>query len=77
MHRLVRAALPGQFLVDIFPAMLHLPTWMAKWKREGLEFYRQDSEMFEGFMDGVEKSVVSYFSSWPRATTNPSRLETG
>ncbi|KAE9386851.1 cytochrome P450 [Gymnopus androsaceus JB14] len=31
--------------------MLYLPNWMAKWKREGLEWHRKDTEMFEGFMD--------------------------
>ncbi|TDL16829.1 cytochrome P450 [Rickenella mellea] len=57
MHRLVRAALPGAYLVEIFPIMLYLPSWMAKWKREGLEWHRKDSIMFEGFMDNVQKKV--------------------
>jgi hypothetical protein len=58
MHRLVRTVLPGAFLVEIFPAMKRLPSWMAKWKREGLEWHRKDTEMFQGFMDGVEKTMV-------------------
>lgn len=57
-HRLVRASLPGAFLVDIFPAMLHLPTWLAKWKREGLEWYRKDTEMFVDFYRDTKKRLV-------------------
>ncbi|KAE9389979.1 cytochrome P450 [Gymnopus androsaceus JB14] len=58
-HRLVRAALPGAYLVEIFPMMLHLPNWMAKWKREGLEWHRKDTEMFEGFIDKVKTEMVT------------------
>ena len=58
MHRIVHAALPGAFLVEIFPVMKHLPTWIAKWKREGLEWYAKDTAMFEGFMDTVRNQVV-------------------
>lgn len=62
MHRLVRSALPGAYLVEIFPAMKHLPTWMAKWKREGLEWHRKDTEMFQGFYDDVNKTMASAFA---------------
>ena len=58
MHRLVHAALPGAYLVEIFPVMRFLPTWMAKWKREGLEWHAKDTAMFEGFMDTVRNRVV-------------------
>ena len=60
VHRLIRAALPGTYLVEIFPVMKHLPTWMAPWKKWGLEWYKKDSEMFEGFYDGVAKTLVSW-----------------
>ncbi|KAE9397734.1 cytochrome P450 [Gymnopus androsaceus JB14] len=59
MHRLVRAALPGAFLVEIFPMMLHLPDWMAKWKREGSEWHRKDTEMFEGFIGKQEVLIAT------------------
>lgn len=58
MHRLVRATLPGAYLVEIFPVMQYLPNWMAKWKREGLEWHRKDSVMFQEFMDGARERVV-------------------
>lgn len=59
VHRLVRAALPGAYLVDTFPVMRHLPEWMAKWKREGLQHHRDDTEMFEGFLTDVEDNLAS------------------
>ena len=59
MHRLVRACLPGAYLVEIFPSMKHLPTWMAKWKREGLEWYRKDSVLFKSFLEDVGKKKAS------------------
>ena len=39
--------------------MLHLPDWMAKWKREGKEWFRMDTELFEGFQRDVEIKIVS------------------
>ena len=62
MHRLVRAALPGAYFVEIFPWMKYLPSWMAKWKREGLEWFRKDSMMFEGFYAGVQETMASVVS---------------
>ncbi|KAJ6500677.1 cytochrome P450 [Mycena sanguinolenta] len=53
-QRLVRATLPGAFLVDIFPVMKRLPLWMAKWKREGLEWHRKDTILFEGMLNDVK-----------------------
>lgn len=63
-HRILRAALPGAYLVEIFPIMKHLPSWMAKWKREGLEHFTKDTKMFEGFLSDVEERVVSVAIYW-------------
>jgi hypothetical protein len=76
MHRLVSAALPGAFLVEIFPVMKRLPSWMAKWKREGLEWHRKDTEMFQGFMDGVRKTMVRPYPPFYAANIK-SRHRTG
>jgi hypothetical protein len=59
MHRLMQAALPGIYLVEIFPVVKHLPMWMAPWKKWGLEWYKKDTEMFQGFYNGVAKTLVS------------------
>ena len=59
MHRLMQAALPGAYFVDIFPVMKRLPTWIAPWKKWGLEWQKKDTELFQGFYDGVAKTLVS------------------
>ena len=59
MDRAMQTVLPGAYLVEIFPVMKHLPTWMAPWKKWGLEWYKKDTEMFQGFYDGVAKTMVS------------------
>ncbi|TFK67282.1 cytochrome P450 [Pluteus cervinus] len=37
-HRLTTAVMPGAYLVELFPKMLYLPTWLAPWKREAMEW---------------------------------------
>lgn len=69
MHRLVRAALPGAYLVEIFPVMKRFPSWIAKWKREGLEWYAKDTEMFEGFLADVKGRMVGALGLYNRFET--------
>lgn len=38
--------------------ILHLPDMLAKWKREGKEFFKKDTIMFEGLMDSVRMKMV-------------------
>ncbi|KAG6895429.1 hypothetical protein C0992_001272 [Termitomyces sp. T32_za158] len=54
VERLVRAALPGAHFVEFFPWMRYLPTWIAKWKRDALDWYKKDSVLFEGMYDDVK-----------------------
>lgn len=60
--RAVNASAPGAHLVEILPSMLCLPEWLAKWKREGREWFRKDSALFEGFFDEVEMKLVCHCS---------------
>lgn len=46
-QKVADAVVPGTFLVELMPAMLYLPAWMARWKREGLAWYRQHTDMLE------------------------------
>ena len=50
---------PGAFLVDTFPWMLHLPESIAKWKREGMERFRINTEMFESLLRSVKAKMAS------------------
>ncbi|RPD67493.1 cytochrome P450 [Lentinus tigrinus ALCF2SS1-7] len=56
--RIASAVVPGRFLVDIIPAMKYLPTRIAKWKREGLDWHERETEMFEQFNQGVSDRVA-------------------
>ncbi|THG98108.1 hypothetical protein EW026_g4018 [Hermanssonia centrifuga] len=57
LKRLSNACLPGRYLVEYFPMILHLPDMLAKWKREGKEFFKKDTIMFEGLMDSVRMKM--------------------
>lgn len=68
MDRLTHAALPGSYLVEIFPSMLYLPDWMAKWKREGCRWFRKDTQVFEGLLADVQNNMVSQSCPCRRAS---------
>lgn len=40
--------------------MKSFPTWLAKWKRDGLEWHRQETEMFEKLKAEVGEKKVCY-----------------
>ncbi|KAF8488636.1 cytochrome P450 [Russula emetica] len=52
--RLSQALTMGSYFVDIFPWMKHIPERFAKWKREGLRGFSEDSEMFRGLLNRVK-----------------------
>jgi hypothetical protein len=64
-NRVTRAVLPGNFLVDIIPLMKYLPTWIAPWKRNGLEWNIRDAEMYENFVSYAAGETVSVGSLKP------------
>ncbi|KAI0088548.1 cytochrome P450 [Irpex rosettiformis] len=55
--RIASAVVPGAFLVDFFPFMKYFPTWIAKWKRDGLAWHKAETDMFEGFNAGVAEKL--------------------
>ena len=70
--RIASAVVPGRFLVDIFPVMKHFPTWIAKWKRDGLAWHAAETEMFQGFNQGVSERMVRLYGPPPRSgSDNP------
>lgn len=60
--RITSVGTPGASLVDFFPVLKHVPTWMAKWKREGLAWHEAESEIFKGFNAGVAAIMVKFTS---------------
>lgn len=59
-QRAFLAALPGQYLVDLFPWMKYLPDWTAKWKRDGKQRFIEDTQMFQNFLKNVKEKMVQY-----------------
>ncbi|KAJ6460520.1 cytochrome P450 [Mycena sanguinolenta] len=71
-ERIERAAYPGTYLVEYFTWMRHLPSWVAKWKREVLAQHRIDDEMFRGLFNEVADRVSkSSKCGWSRYGNNP------
>ncbi|KAI0060310.1 cytochrome P450 [Artomyces pyxidatus] len=67
IERLANSATPGAHLVELLPWMKHVPSWMAKWKREAEFWYRSDSHLFENLArrvhdeleNGIDRSSLS------------------
>jgi len=59
MHRNVEGGTTGQNLVEIFPILEYVPSWMAKWKRDAIHYCKEDTKFFEELMATVQKSIVS------------------
>lgn len=55
---IAHASLPGNYLVDLLPWMSHLPLWMAKWKRDGQQWFEGNTAFFNGLVREVEENMV-------------------
>lgn len=55
--RMLKAALPGNYLVDIFPLMIYLPSWLAKWKRDGYAWFEKDTNMFIALLNEAKSGL--------------------
>ncbi len=58
---MLKAALPGNYFVDIFPWMMHIPQWIpgARWKREGFEWFKKDTDMFQQLVEDTHMEQAS------------------
>jgi hypothetical protein len=56
------AVVPGAYLVEIFPFMKHIPSWLARWKREGLDWHARETEMFQQLNRGVADKLVGHMA---------------
>ncbi|KAF8505426.1 cytochrome P450 [Russula emetica] len=56
--RISIAAYPGTYLVEVFPWMRHIPSSLAKWKRDAETSYKQYTAVLEGLLQTVEESVA-------------------
>ncbi|KAF8485186.1 cytochrome P450 [Russula ochroleuca] len=56
--RLFKAAFTGAHLVHFFPWLRHLPSSLAKWKRDAEAWYKQDTAMFGGLLHMAEANAA-------------------
>ena len=80
IDRVSTATVPGAYLVELFPWMIHIPERyesihrsllsnhlirrgirFVKWKREGMEHFRQHTVMFNGLLNTVSSDIVSNY----------------
>ena len=61
VRRISSALLPGAYLVEFFPFMQLFPSWMARWKRGGIQAYHEADHLFEALLRGVEERSVGAF----------------
>jgi cytochrome P450 len=52
-HQLERVASPGAYLVDAFPSLMKLPTWLAPFKSEGNRLHREEHSLFRSLVVDV------------------------
>lgn len=59
VHNVERVASPGAYLVDTFPILMHLPTWLAPFKREAAQLHEFESKLFRGLLLEVRDKMKS------------------
>lgn len=55
--RLSKATVPGAYLVELLPWMMHIPESFAKWKREGREQFVEHTDMFNALLNAVRGDI--------------------
>ncbi|KAE9397724.1 cytochrome P450 [Gymnopus androsaceus JB14] len=51
MEHMLHAAVPGNYLVDIFPFLNRLPPWLARFKQEGLKAHQTYTDLFVSLLE--------------------------
>ncbi|KZV60962.1 cytochrome P450 [Peniophora sp. CONT] len=57
-HRLVKAASPGAYWVEMMPWMRHIPSKFAAWKRTAEGWRRKDEDVFGGMYEHVLENIA-------------------
>jgi len=58
INRLSVAAVPGAYLVEVFPWMMRIPERFAMWKAEGMRYFEHDNIMFQTLVNRVRSDVL-------------------
>ncbi|KAK5310121.1 hypothetical protein LTR93_012107 [Exophiala xenobiotica] len=57
VHTVERVAAPGAYLVDTFPVLLHLPAWLAPFKREAARLHEFEITLFRRLLSEVRDKM--------------------
>lgn len=57
VHTIERIARPGAFLVDLFPILMYLPTWLAPFKREAARLHDFELTLFRRLLSEVRSKM--------------------
>lgn len=57
VHTVERVASPGAYLVDTFPILMHLPAWLAPFKREAARLHDFEMTLFRKLLFEVRDKV--------------------
>jgi cytochrome P450 len=65
VHNVERVASPGAYLVDTFPMLLNLPSFLAPFKREGRRLHNEEADLFRSLLaDGVAAEDDNFCNKW-------------
>ena len=59
VHTVERVASPGAYLVDTFPILMHLPRWLAPFKREAEVLHEREISLFRELLFDVRERMQS------------------
>lgn len=58
VHTVERVASPGAYLVDSFPILMYLPSWLAPFKIEGQYLHERESNLFRQLQSMVRNEIT-------------------
>lgn len=65
VHTVERVASPGAYLVDTFPILMKLPTFLAPFKQEGNRLHAEEIDLFRSLLkEGVDKGEDNFCTKW-------------
>ena len=65
MHHIERVAAPGAYLVEIIPALMYLPEYLAPFKREAKILHQDESSYFRGLLEEARKKYEKGITEAP------------
>lgn len=65
VHTVERVASPGAYLVDTFPILMKLPSFLAPFKREGNRLHNEEISLFRDLLkEGIDSGGDNFCTKW-------------